>query len=53
MSEANDNAPPPLDAIPFSDLCAAMGEDEDTVLQRLAGILAKRDVPPQQPGSTS
>jgi len=42
MPQANDNDTPPSDAIPFSDLALAMGEDEDTLLQRFAAILRRR-----------
>jgi hypothetical protein len=41
---ANDNDEPAADAIPFSDLALAIGVDEDTLLQRLAGILSRRGV---------
>ena len=43
MSQANDNDAPPLDAISFSDLALALGVDEDTLLQRFAAILRKRE----------
>ena len=39
----NDNQKPPENAIAFSDLALAMNVDEDTLLQRLAAILIKRD----------
>lgn len=40
-SEANDN-PDTLAAITFTELVAMSGDDQDTLLQRLAGILQKR-----------
>lgn len=43
MSQANDNDAPPSDPIPFSDLAAALGVDEDVLLQRFAAILRKRE----------
>ena len=43
MPQSNDNDPPPTDAIPFADLALAMGVDEDSLLQRLAAILSKRE----------
>lgn len=39
---ANDNAEPPEDAISLTDLARLSGIDEDTLLQRLAGILSRR-----------
>lgn len=39
---ANDDATPPANAISLTDLAAMSGVDEDTLLQRLAGILNKR-----------
>lgn len=42
----NDNRPAPADAIAFTDLALAMGVDEDTLLQRLAMILSKREDAP-------
>ena len=39
---ANDNPSPDTKAISLSDLAAKSGIDEDTLLQRLAGILARR-----------
>lgn len=42
-SGVNDNGARPIDAIPFTDLALAMGMDEDTLLQRLAAILRKRE----------
>lgn len=40
---ANDDAEPPKDAISLTDLAAISGIDEDTLLRRLAGILAGRE----------
>lgn len=45
MSQANDNETPPSDPIQFSDLALAMGVDEDTLLQRFAEILRRREEP--------
>lgn len=40
---ANDDAVPPKDAISLANLAAISGIDEDTLLRRLAGILADRE----------
>lgn len=39
----NDNTEPPANAITLTDLAAMSGLDEDVLLQRLAGILRKRE----------
>ena len=39
---ANDNKEAPDNAISLTDLAALRGIDEDTLLQRLAGILSRR-----------
>jgi hypothetical protein len=43
---ANDDDQPPPDAIAFTDLVLAAGVDEDTLLQRLAVVLSKREDTP-------
>ena len=40
----NDNRPAPADSISLTDLAAALGEDEDDLLDRLAGILVRREM---------
>lgn len=40
----NDNDAP-VPAISFTDLAAGLGVDEDTLLERLAGILQRREAP--------
>ncbi len=40
---ANDNDEPPVTTVTIGDLAAALGIDEEAVLQRIAGILSKRD----------
>ena len=40
----NDNQPAPADSISLTDLAVALGEDEDDLLERLAGILVRRKV---------
>jgi hypothetical protein len=42
-SSVNDNDQPPSNAITLTELAAVMQTDEDALLQRLAGILRKRE----------
>jgi hypothetical protein len=42
---ANNNDRIPKNFISFSDLATGMGLDEDVLLQRLAKIFSKRDIP--------
>ena len=41
----NDNIRPPGDAVTIANLAAAIGADEDTVIQRIAAILSRRGNP--------
>lgn len=44
MSEhANSNEIPPAKAISVTDLAAAMGIDEDELLQRIAAVMLRRE----------
>lgn len=43
---ANDNHEPPTVTVSIADLAAELGIDEDAVLQRIAGILKRREEAP-------
>jgi hypothetical protein len=51
-SSVNDNEPPPVNSISFTDLALAMQLDEDSLLQRFAAILSKRDIVSVSPSTS-